>query len=130
MDGGDMSVRQWLERYGDWLGVSQIIGLMVASVVAFMQSTRGLAVLFSHFASSVASICLFVAGLELDYPVVDVSIASAVGGGALGMALFRLLVSISDRIDKRREAIAEDLVDRAEGLLSKRPEGEQGGPGH
>lgn len=116
----ELSVRQWIERYGDWLGVSQLLGLMVASVISFMQGVRGAAVLFSHFASSVASICLFVGGVAMGYSLILDAIGSAVLGGALGMALFRLLISISDRIDRRREVIAEDLVDRAEIMAGAR----------
>lgn len=107
----DPSVRQWLERYGDWLGMSQLIGLMVASVIGFMQRSKGLAMFFTHVATSVCGIVLFIGGVSLGYGVIFVTVSSSVVSGALGMVLFRLLISISDKIDRDKERIAGRVVD-------------------
>lgn len=108
----EMSLRQWLERYGDWLGFSQLIALMVGSVIGFMQRSRGLAILFSHVAASVTGIVTFTGGISWGYGVVFVAVSSGVVGGGLGMALFRILLSVSDRLDKRRDEIADKLIDK------------------
>lgn len=109
----DVSLRQWLTHYGDWLGASEIIALMVGSVIGFMQSTRGMAILFSHFASSITTLVVFMVGAGyFDYSSVFMSPTAGVIGGALGMVAFRLLINISDKIDSRRSEIAENIVDR------------------
>lgn len=107
----DPSVRQWLERHGDWLAASQLIGLMVASVIGFMNRSKGMAVLFTHVAASVSGLVLYIGILSLGYSKITAAMAAGVIGGALGMVLFRLLISISDKIDRDKDKIAGRIVD-------------------
>lgn len=117
----DVSLRQWLFHYGDWLGAAEIIALMVGSVIGFMQSTRGMAILFSHFASSITTLVVFMIGAGyFDYSTVFMSPTAGVVGGALGMVSFRLLISVSDKIDARRGEIAEKIIDRIPTMEEKR----------
>jgi len=117
----DVSLRQWLLHYGDWLGAAEIIAVMVGSVIGFMQNTRGMAILFSHFASSVTTLVVFMIGAGyFDYNTIFMSPTAGVVGGALGMVSFRLLISISDKIDARRGEIADKIVDRIPTMEEKR----------
>lgn len=107
----ELSVRQWLERYGDWVGMSQFIAVMVASVIGFMQRSKGLAIFFTHVAAAVSSLVLFMGGVGWGYGIIFMSVASGVAGGALGMVLFRFLITLSDRLDREKENIAGRVVD-------------------
>lgn len=108
----DITVRQWFERYGDWFAFSQLIALMVGSVIGFRQRSRGLAILFTHISASVVAIICFMAGIGQGYGTILVSISAGVIGGGLGWVLFGLLITLSDRLDKRREEIADKVINK------------------
>jgi hypothetical protein len=114
----DPSVREWLARYGDWLLSAEFIALLSASVAGFVQRVKGMAMFVSHVASGVATVVLFVIGTAyFQHSDILVAVSAGTLGGAAGMALFRMLVKIADRLETRSSDIADKIIAKGSAFL-------------
>lgn len=101
----------WLADHWDGLGFALFASGTTGAAVGLSKGARGLALLTSHTVASVLTLIAYPLVTDKGYSwMVAVPVCAVLGG--IGMALLRLLVALSDAIDRRRARLADNILDR------------------
>lgn len=104
-------MRAWLEGQWDWLLAGIFIAIATSTVTGLQAGTKGGAIFVSNAASAIMALVLFPFLNKYGYGGEWVFLLGLFCG-ACGLALFRVLTAVSLSIDKRRERLADRIIDR------------------
>ena len=98
-------MRDWLYEHWDWLCAGLFLSLATSTAVGVKEGTKGGALFVSHTS---AAVMFFVC-----YPFISKNGLSgewagllAIGCGVCGTAMFNVLISLRNLIDRRRDKLA------------------------
>ena len=103
-------MKAWLEANWDYLSVALFLALVTSTVIGLRRGTKGGALFVSNSSAAIVAVAF--------YPVVEsfnykhYTLLYGMICGAVGVAVFGVLVALSDSIDRRREKLADDIVDK------------------
>lgn len=111
-----MTLREWLSAHIDDLGATIFIAVLVAALVGFIKRSTGAAVFISCTASAMLVLIVFpwVSG-EWDWQHVVPVLGPA--AGLCGLALFKIAMKFSDRLEARDTEIADTLINKGVSLI-------------
>jgi len=108
---GDDSLIAWLQRKGDWLIALLLVAVLTSTAIGLKDRATGGAIFVSNLT---AALCALAA-----YPFIEkwgyggpAVFALGLVCGAIGLAAFGVLTALRDRITRRRDSIADNLIDR------------------
>lgn len=103
-------MKAWLEANWDYLSVALFLSLVTSTVIGLRRGTKGGALFVANSSAAIVAVAF--------YPVVEsfsykhYTLLYGMICGAVGVAVFGVLVALSDSIDRRREKLADDIVDK------------------
>lgn len=108
---GDDTLLVWLQRKGDWLVALLLVAILTSTAIGLKDRATGGAILVSNMTASLVALA--------GYPFLDkwgygnaAVFAWGLVAGACGIAAFGVLTALRDRITRRRDSIADSLIDR------------------
>ena len=111
-----MTLREWFLSHLDNLGATILISIMVAALVGFIKRSTGAAVFISCAASSMLVLIVFPWVGDMwtwDRVVPGLGFVA----GLCGLALFKIAMKFSDRLEARDVEIADDLINKAKSFI-------------
>ncbi len=108
---GDDGLLAWLQRKGDWLVALLLISILTSTAIGLKDRATGGAIFVSNLTASLTALAAYPFIEKWGYggPAV---FALGLVCGAVGLAAFGVLTALSDRITRRRDKIADSLIDR------------------
>lgn len=103
-------MREWIEASWDYLSVAFFVALITSTTIGLRRGTRGGALLVANLSSVVVALAFYPFVEKYDYRVFTPLYGMLCG--AVGVSVFGVLVALSDAIDRRRDKIADDIVDK------------------
>lgn len=107
----DESLLAWLVRKGDWLVALLVVSIFTSTAIGLKDRATGGAILVSNITAALTALA--------GYPVLEKwgyggpwVFAFGLLSGACGLAAFGVLTTLRDVITRRRERIANQLIDR------------------
>lgn len=111
-----MTLRDWLSNHADDLGATIFLSVIVAALVGFIKRSTGAAVFISCLASAMVVLIVFPWVSETwDWQ----HIVPVLGplAGVCGLALFKVAMKFSDRLEERDAEIADDLINKGKSFI-------------
>ncbi len=108
---GDDGLLAWLQRKGDWLVALLLISILTSTAIGLKDRATGGAIFVSNLTASLTALAAYPFIEKWGYggPAV---FALGLVCGAVGLAAFGVLTALRDRITRRRDNIADSLIDR------------------
>jgi hypothetical protein len=104
-------MQHWIEANWDWLMTGVFLAVATSTTIGLRRGTKGGALFVSNSSSAIVAVAFFPFLERYGYSGQFVFLYGMVCG-AVGVAVFGVLVSLSDAIDRRREKIADNIIDR------------------
>jgi hypothetical protein len=104
-------MRTWLTEQWDWLLAGVFIAIATSTVIGFKDGAKGGAIFVSNTAAAIMALVMFPFLSKHGYGSEWVGLLGLFCGGA-GMALFGVLTAVSTAIDRRREKLADQIINR------------------
>lgn len=105
------AVKAWLDSNLEWLSAAVLLSILTSTAIGLKQGSKGPAIFVSNLAAALMAIALYPLLEKWGYAGPFVGLL-ALFCGACGMALFGVLIALSNMIDRRRDRIAGGLIDR------------------
>lgn len=104
-------MRTWLQEHWDWLLAGIFISLATSTTIGLKDRTKGGALFAANCSASIMALVLYPFLAKYGYSGEWVLLLGLFCG-ACGTAMFGVLTSLSTVIDRRRERLAEGIVNR------------------
>lgn len=104
-------MRDWLNANLDWLSACVLLSILTSTGIGLKQGSKGPAIFVSNLAAALMAIALYPLLEKWGYAGPFIGLL-ALFCGACGMAMFGVLIALSNMIDRRRDRIAGSLIDR------------------
>lgn len=105
------SLIAWLMRKGDWLVALIVVAVFTSTAIGLKDRATGGAILVSNITAALTAIAGYPLLEKMGYGGPWV-FAFGLLAGACGLAAFGVLTTLGDMITRRRERIANRLIDR------------------
>lgn len=120
-----MTLRQWLIDNSDDLLATLFMTLMISIGVGLRRRSTGAGIFFAGFTSSIMVVVAYPELTAYGYDWrAGVSVLAPIAG-ACSWAVFGILVSVANHIEKRSNRIAGKIVDKGEAMIGTKPRGDQ-----
>ncbi len=108
---GDDGLLAWLQRKGDWLVALLLISILTSTAIGLKDRATGGAIFVSNITASLLALAgyPFLEKYGFGGPAV---FAWGLIAGSCGIAALGVLTALRDRITRRRDSIADSLIDR------------------
>lgn len=104
-------MKTWLHENWDWLLAGVFIALSTSTTIGLKERTKGGALLAANCSAAILALVLYPFLAKYGYSGEWVLLLGLFCGGC-GTAMFGVLTSLSSVIDRRRERLAESIVNR------------------
>lgn len=102
---------EWLSTRWQWLVALVFMSALTSTTIGLKQGARGGAIFASNLASSITALAIYPLADKYGYGGPFVGLL-ALFCGACGMALFGVLIALSNLIERRKDRLAGSLLDR------------------
>lgn len=102
---------EWLSPRWQWLAALIGLSMLTSTTIGLKQGSKGGAIFASNLASAMMSIALYPLADKYDYGGPFVGLL-ALFCGACGMAMFGVLIALSNLIERRKDKLAGTILDR------------------
>lgn len=104
-------MRAWLMDQWDWLLAAVFLAVATSSTIGMKDRTRGGALFFANCCAAIMALVSYPFLAKHGYGGEWVLLLGLVCG-ACGTAMFGVLTALSGAIDRRRERLADRIIDR------------------
>ncbi len=104
-------MRSWLDENWDWLLTGIFIAVATSTVIGFKDGAKGGAIFVANWSAAIMAIVTYPFLAKHGYGGEWVLVLGLFCG-ACGTAMFSVLTAVSAAIDKRREKLANKIIDR------------------
>lgn len=112
-----MTLRDWLALHMDNLMAAEFFAVVIAALVGFFRRSTGMAVFMACMVAAVLVLLMYLVGSAWGYEWRILVPTIGVGAGFCGVALFKIAMKFSDRIEERSTETANKLADKAVGRV-------------
>ena len=107
-----MSLRDWIISQLDNLMATVFIAVVIAALVGFYKRSTGMAIFTSCASSTVLALLSYLVGNSWGYDWRLLIPVLGVGAGMCSVALFKVAIKFSDRLEARDQEIADKLINK------------------
>ena len=110
-------MREWLQQHIDDLLATMFLAIIVAALVGFIRRSTGMAVFISCACSATLVLVVFPWVSDFGYDWKRTVPVLGVGSGICAVAMFKIAMAFSDKLESKDKEIAGKLMDKAEGFI-------------
>lgn len=104
-------MRDWLDKNWDWLVALVFLSVATSTAIGLKEGSKGGAIFVSNLTAALVAVALYPFLEIFGYAKTSIGILALFCGGC-GVAMFKVLISLSDLIDRRRERLADSVLNR------------------
>lgn len=108
-----MTLRDWLHIHMDSLMATVFFAVVIAALVGFFKRSTGMAIFVSCTSATILALLGYLLGSSLGYEWRILVPTLGVGAGFTAVALFKIAMKFSDRLEERSTDTANKFADKA-----------------
>ncbi len=104
-------MKAWLENSFEWLAAGIFVAMVTSTIIGLKEGSKGAAILLSNASSATIALVFFPFLEKYDFAGPFVLLFGMICGGC-GTAVFGVVVTLGATLEKRRQRIADKMLDR------------------